>query len=84
MLYICSDPDCAEKTDMYAGIIRSMLEEDDFGMEGFTVLDGRNADKAAELISYSDMIILAGGHVPTQNAEPLFRIDRSARTAAGI
>ena len=32
-----------------------------------TMLDRRNAGKAAELISASDWIVLCGGHVPTQN-----------------
>lgn len=32
------------------------------------VLDSRNQDRAAELAADSDVILLAGGHVPTQNA----------------
>lgn len=32
----------------------------------YTVLDGTNADRTAELVAQSDLIILAGGHVPTQ------------------
>lgn len=38
---------------------------------GFTrvdVLDGRNAESAAALVGMADVILLAGGHVPTQNA----------------
>jgi len=33
-----------------------------------TVLDSRNQARAADLVARSDMILLAGGHVPTQNA----------------
>ena len=32
------------------------------------ILDDRTAERAAELISGADVLILAGGHVPTQNA----------------
>ena len=32
------------------------------------VLDSRNQARAAELVAASDVILLAGGHVPTQNA----------------
>ena len=32
------------------------------------ILDDRTADRAAELIAGADVLILAGGHVPTQNA----------------
>ena len=38
---------------------------------GFTdvqVLDSRNQEHAAELVASSDVILLAGGHVPTENA----------------
>ena len=33
----------------------------------YRVLDGQNADRAEELVRKSDLIVLAGGHVPTQN-----------------
>ena len=34
----------------------------------YHVLTGENADCAEELVASSDLIVLAGGHVPTQNA----------------
>ena len=34
----------------------------------WNVLDGVNAEDAAELVSSSDLLILSGGHVPTQAA----------------
>ena len=34
----------------------------------YSVLDGFNAGDAADLIENSDIILLSGGHVPTQNA----------------
>ena len=33
----------------------------------YTVLDWQNAQEAQDLIANSDLIILSGGHVPTQN-----------------
>ena len=34
----------------------------------WNILDGVNAEDAAELVSSSDLLILSGGHVPTQAA----------------
>ena len=39
-----------------------------FPMGSFFTLDGSNADEASFLVACSDLIILMGGHVPTQNA----------------
>lgn len=66
-LDICSDPDGWEKTDFYAAVTRNMLEDAGFAFERFSVLDGRNADRAPELVRESNLLILSGGHVPTQN-----------------
>ena len=38
-----------------------------FLVDTFTILDDRNKDKTEELVKDSDLIILGGGHVPTQN-----------------
>lgn len=38
------------------------------GFSRVDVLDSRNEAQAAELVKASDVILLAGGHVPTQNA----------------
>ena len=66
-LNVCSDPDGWERTDHFAALTRQSFENEGFRFESFTVLDGRNAARAAELVRGSDVIILAGGHVPTQN-----------------
>jgi len=66
-LSICSHPDSFEITDFYAGITKGYFEDAGFRFEDFRVLDSRNEDRAAELIRSSDLIILSGGHVPTQN-----------------
>ena len=66
-LDICSSPDAWEITDFYAGITRGYFEDAGFPIELYQVLDSRNEDRAAELIKSSNLIILDGGHVPTQN-----------------
>ena len=66
-LFICSDPDGWETMDHYGGLLRKSFEDAGFGFQSFRTLDGRNEAQAAELVSGSDLLILAGGHVPTQN-----------------
>lgn len=66
-LYICSDPDSWDQTAYYASLTKKMLTEAGFGMEEFLILDGRNEASAAKLVHGSNLLILSGGHVPTQN-----------------
>ena len=66
-LFICSDPDSRETTDLYAGVLKKRFEDAGFAFQSFHTLDGRNEAQAAELIGGSDLLIFAGGHVPTQN-----------------
>lgn len=66
-LNICSDPDGWEKTDFYASLTRLYFENAGFRFDSFRVLDGRNAAQAKELVRESNLVILGGGHVPTQN-----------------
>ena len=66
-LYICSDPDGWEKMDFYAGLTRAYFENSGFPFDRFLTLDSRNESLAEELIRESNVLILSGGHVPTQN-----------------
>lgn len=66
-LNICSNPDGWEKTDFYASLTRLYFENAGFRFESFRVLDGRNETQAEDLVRDADLIILGGGHVPTQN-----------------
>jgi len=66
-LFICSHPDSAYLTDKYAGDMDEAFSGAGMPFASLTVLDSRNDEHAAELIAQSDFIILAGGHVPTQN-----------------
>lgn len=67
-LYICSSPDDHEKNQYYSAEMAACFREAGFPFASLTVLDRRNAHLAGELVSDSNFIILAGGHVPTQNA----------------
>ena len=66
-LSICSDPDGWDETDYYAALTRKMFEDGGFPFERFSVLDSRNENLAAKLVGESNLLILSGGHVPTQN-----------------
>ena len=67
-LFICSSPDTPEKTDEFAGHMRHTFSLAGVKFSQYIVLDNRNCQRAAELVREADFIILAGGHVPTQNA----------------
>lgn len=66
-LFVCSDPDSPELTDRFAGDMAQAFAEADMEFGDLAVLDGRNPVDAGALVAWSDLIILAGGHVPTQN-----------------
>lgn len=64
---ISSAPDSYAVNDS----VRDIMSES-FAMSGFCLkelwnCDGRNADKAKEFLKESEFVILAGGHVPTEN-----------------
>lgn len=67
-LFITSAPDDATFTDRVAWEMRTCFAESGFYIPELSILDRRNQDDAQMLIWKSDFIILAGGHVPTQNA----------------
>jgi len=66
-LFICSSPDTPEKTERFAWDMQDAFQLAGIPFRCMHVLDGRNASAAASLIRASDFVILAGGHVPTQN-----------------
>ena len=67
-LNIASDPEGWALTDFYAEITKRCFENSGFRFQRFTVLDSRNEGEAAALVRDSELLILSGGHVPTQNA----------------
>lgn len=66
-LFICSDPKDYPFTDGFADMMHASLSASGISFSQYKILDGRNAEDAAALVADSDLIILAGGHVPTQN-----------------
>lgn len=68
LLFIASDPHHHEKTEAYAETVRMSFEISDLGKAGLMILDDRNGEKTRELLQSHNVVYLAGGHVPTQNA----------------
>ena len=66
-LFICSSPDSPYLTDKFAHEMATAFEEAGMVFSDFRILDRRTQKDAQLLIWESDFIILAGGHVPTQN-----------------
>ena len=66
-LHVASDPEDAESTAFYADLTRREFEEAGLRFDAYRVLDGWTAAEAPALVAGSDFIVLAGGHVPTQN-----------------
>lgn len=67
-LFICSDPDDPGFTDRVSQEMAAAFKEAGLPFSGLSTLDRRNQDETEILIWNSDLILLAGGHVPTQNA----------------
>ena len=66
-LFVCADPDNHHETDAFARDIGAAIIEAGIDISRSAVLDGRFDDNARLLIWQSDLIVLSGGHVPTQN-----------------
>ncbi len=66
-LDICSDPDGWEKMDFYAALLKKQFMDAGFSLAQIWTLDSRNEAQAAALVRQADLLILSGGHVPTQN-----------------
>ncbi len=65
-VYVASDPRPGGSKP-YDAIMRDLLASSGIRFASFITLEDTNAHLAGELISAADFIILAGGHVPTQN-----------------
>ena len=66
-LMITASPSDTVLTEGHSYAIRHTLELTGIVFENYTILDARNRERAAELVSSADFIILGGGHCPTQN-----------------
>jgi len=67
-LFVASAPDDPGFTDRVAGEMAAAFEEAGLAFSELFTLDRRNQEEAQLLIWKSDLILLSGGHVPTQNA----------------
>ena len=66
-VFVCSDPEDHDITDLYAASTADCFKREGFFFTDFTVLDDRNDAQAEGILSQADLVILSGGHVPTQN-----------------
>lgn len=66
-LFVCSDPESYQRTDCFAAGVKASFENAGFRFDSFIVLDRRNQGQARTLLERAGLVILAGGHVPTQN-----------------
>lgn len=67
-LFVCADPRRFAFTDRIARDMRCALENAGFFFSRFRILDGRTEERVQEWAREAELIVLAGGHVPTQNA----------------
>ena len=66
-LFVASDPADHARTEGYSKVMFYCFVQEGFTFANWRTLDGQNAAEAPELVRGADFIILAGGHVPTQN-----------------
>ncbi len=67
-LFVASDPEGHEMTCRFGADVVTAFAQKGIFFESYQILDGYSAEDAEELVYSSDFIVLAGGHVPTQNA----------------
>ncbi|NLM19899.1 MAG: type 1 glutamine amidotransferase-like domain-containing protein [Clostridiaceae bacterium] len=66
-LIIAADPDKSEENNQMLELTKKSFIEKDFAIREMLFMDRRNYQDAEHLINKADVIILFGGHVPTQN-----------------
>lgn len=66
-LFVCSDPERDDLTCRFGGELFMAFAQEGIFFKSYQVLDGERARQAEELVEASDFVVLAGGHVPTQN-----------------
>lgn len=66
-LFIASDPDNSEHTYRFCNDMPGSFAEIGIPFTQADVLIRENQDRCAELLANADLVLLCGGHVPTQN-----------------
>ncbi len=67
-LFLAADPENRADTCRFGADTVAAFGEAGMPFQSYHILDGFNAQEAEALIGQSDLILLSGGHVPTQNA----------------
>ena len=67
-LFVASSPDEPETNAFYAAGQRALFESAGIEFEDFNILERASGGRAAEWVRRADLMILSGGHVPTQNS----------------
>ncbi len=67
-LFVAADPENREMTCRFAAETCGAFCQAGIPFSAYEILDAFNADEATNLVASSDLILLSGGHVPTQNA----------------
>ncbi len=68
LLFVASNPVTTEHNSQYAMLVQAFLGNAGVTLTGCDILDERSARNSAALIEQAGLIVLAGGHAPTQNA----------------
>ncbi len=66
-VFVASSPDEPETNDFYAAEQKAAFEGAGIRFKSFDILDRRSKASAPSLVKRADLIVLTGGHVPTQN-----------------
>lgn len=66
-LMICSSPDEYGVNEAYNRVFFDAFKISGLSLERFDICDSRNGEEIIENINNYDMILLCGGHVPTEN-----------------
>lgn len=67
MVFVCSDPDAYARTDGFAQSVKESFQDIGIQFQSCFILDRRTQDIAAQWMGAANCVVLAGGHVPTQN-----------------
>ena len=68
VVFVASDPRDHAGTCQFAAITTAAFAAAGIAFSGYQVLDGTSVHRAYGMVSHCDLVVLCGGHVPTQNA----------------
>ena len=68
VVFVASNPEDHRGTCEFAAITTAAFAEKGIHFGSYQILSDQTAGRAYALVSHSDLLVLCGGHVPTQNA----------------